>query len=58
MEGVGCLLVFFMPLLPVVVERIFMRYCFGGRTFCIIYAVPVAMVGDGSSGGTLFDILS
>ena len=56
MEGVGGLMLLVLPLSPMFAESIHIRSWFWARLWCIISAVPVAVGGDGSSGGTLFSI--
>ena len=52
MEVVEGLLLLFMLLFPLLVERSRLSSWVWSRTFCRINAVPVAVWGAGSSGGT------
>ena len=58
MEGVGGMLLLFLPLFPLLVDRSLMSSLFWARTFCRISAVPVVVGGAGYSGETMFSIFS
>ena len=56
MDGVGGLLLLFLTLLPLLVDRSPTSSCFWEINFCRTYTVTVAVGGDGYLGGTQFDI--